>query len=271
MSTAVFHFGTEERFLLGTLHHTPRLRRRGAAVLLCNPMGEEAARAHRVYRVLATQLEQAGYAAQRFDFFGTGDSGGDAEDVSIAACQEDIELAAAELMRRSGVGRVVLVGLRLGASLAALASNRNRLCPRHLVLWDPIVDGASYLRELAAAHRAYMKGEMGEIEWGDRLRVDAHGAPTEAMGTAITPALAADLASIDLSAAPPQADHVTVICTRESPGIAKLREHWFNSPGLRWLDMPASVVWNSDAALNSATVPIDIIQAVVARIEEVSP
>ena len=42
------------------------------------------------------------------------------------------------------------------------------------------------------------------------------------------------------------------------------------APLARWLDMPASVSWNSDAALNNATVPIDVVQAIVARIEESS-
>jgi pimeloyl-ACP methyl ester carboxylesterase len=219
--------------------------------------------------VLATQLERTGYAAQRFDFFGTGDSGGEGDDLDVAACLADIELAAAELIRLSGVTRLVLVGLRLGASLAALAAER--LCPRHLVLWDPVVDGASYLRELAVAHRTFMKDELGEVAWRDLLRVDSNGVPDEALGTAITPALAAGIAAIDLAKALPRADQVTVISTRESPGTARLRQRWCTSSGVRWLDMPASVAWNSDAALNNATVPIDIVQAIVARIEELSP
>lgn len=269
MSSAVFHFGSEERYLLGTLHHTPRLRRRSAAVLMCNPMGEEASRAHRLYRVLAMQLDRAGYAAQRFDYFGTGDSAGDSKDFDVTASRTDIEVAAAELTRLSGVNRLVLVGLRLGATLAALACEP--LCPRHLVMWDPVVDGSDYLRELAAAHRTYMKSEMGELGWRDRLRVDVNGVPDEALGTAITPLLAAGIASIDLAKSFPRAEHVTVISTRETAGMAKLRDRWSGLPGLFWLDMPASVAWNSDAALNNATVPIDIVQSIVARIEELSP
>jgi hypothetical protein len=35
--------------------------------------------------------------------------------------------------------------------------------------------------------------------------------------------------------------------------------------------MTESPAWNTDAALNAMTVPIDIVQAVVARIEETSP
>ena len=94
------------------------------------------------------------------------------------------------------------------------------------MLWDPVVDGAAYLRELAGAHRTYMKGELGEIAWRDRLRVDANGVPEEALGTPITPSLASGLASIDLARALPRAEHISVICTRESAVMAKLRERW---------------------------------------------
>jgi pimeloyl-ACP methyl ester carboxylesterase len=268
MSVAVFHFGFPNRQLLGTLHYRPRLRQRGAAVLICNPMGEEAARAHRVYRVLASQLERAGYAAQRFDYFGTGDSDGDALEATIAAWGEDIETAAKELTRRTGVHRLVLVGVRLGASLAVMAAAR--LNARHLILWDPVVNGASYLQELAAAHREFMHEELGAV-WNDDLHLRASGATAEVLGTPISPELRNGLAGIDLTSIPLRADHTTVICSSASPHMVQLHEHWLSAPTMRWIDMPVSESWNSDKALNSATVPIDVIQTIVARIEELSP
>src|SRR5262249_23612523 len=51
------YFGAQHQ-LLGALHRPQRLRPRSTAVLLCNPFGEEASRAHRMFRVLATQLER---------------------------------------------------------------------------------------------------------------------------------------------------------------------------------------------------------------------
>src|SRR5882757_6389331 len=50
---SIEYFGAKQQ-LLGSLHQPQRLRARSTAVLLCNPFGEEAARAHRSYRVLAT-------------------------------------------------------------------------------------------------------------------------------------------------------------------------------------------------------------------------
>ena len=92
--------------------------------------------------MLARKLEGAGYAAMRFDYAGTGDSSGEIADFGVDAWVEDIEAAAEVLRQESGVTRIVLVGLRLGATLAALCAQRGRLRAAHVVLWDPVVDGA---------------------------------------------------------------------------------------------------------------------------------
>lgn len=237
-------------------------------MLLCNPFGEEASRAHRTFRVLATQLERAGYAALRFDYSGTGDSVGDSGAATVDAWVGDIASAADRLRTASGVARVTVVGLRFGATLAMLASARGELRPRHLVLWDPVVDGAAYLRELVAQHRAYMRAEIGD-GWQDRLRIAADGAPAEALGAPIGAVLGSQIAAIELTGVAPGADQVTVITTRVTPELERLRLHLPASA--RWLEMAESPAWNTDAALNAMTVPMDIVQAVVARIEEMSP
>jgi len=255
------------RQLLGALHHPQRLRPRTTAVLLCNPFGEEASRAHRVYRVLATQLERAGYTALRFDYSGTGDSLGATAGATIDAWIADIGVAAERLRAASGAARLAVIGLRLGATLAVLASARGELRARHLLMWDPVVDGAAYLRELAAQHRAYMQAENPGAP--DRLRVRGDGTPTEALGTPISDALAAGLAAIDLEAVTPSAEQLTVLATRTTPELARLRPRLPGSA--RWLELTGSAAWNSDAALNAMTVPMDIVQALVARIEETSP
>jgi alpha/beta superfamily hydrolase len=261
------YFGGE-RQLLGALHHPQRLRPRSTAVLLCNPFGEEASRAHRTFRVLATQLERAGFAALRFDYSGTGDSGGESEDATLEAWLADIGTAADRLQSASGASRIAILGLRFGATLAALAAARGAVRPRHLVMWDPVVDGAAYLRELAAQHRAYMQLEMGR-DRPDRLRTRADGTPLEALGTPIGDALAAQLGAIDLAAGSPGAEQTTLLTTRTTPELERLYERLPASA--RWIQLNESPAWNTDAALNSMTVPMDIVRALVARLEETSP
>jgi pimeloyl-ACP methyl ester carboxylesterase len=264
---SIEYFGAE-RQLFGALHYPQRLRARSTAVLLCNPFGEEASRAHRSYRVLATQLERAGYAGMRFDYSGTGDSLGDSAAATLDAWIGDVVIAAERLRAASGASRIALVGLRLGATLAMLASARGAIRPRHLLLWDPVVDGAAYLRELIAQHRSYMRSEIG-AGWRDRLAIAADGSPAEALGAPIGAVLGAQIAAIDLAAVAPLADQLTVITTRATPELARLRPSL--PAATRWLEMPESPAWNSDAALNAMTVPMDIVQALVARIEEISP
>jgi len=264
---SIEYFGVR-RQLLGALHQPQRLRHRGTAVLLCNPFGEEASRSHRTYRVLATQLERAGYACLRFDYSGTGDSLGDGEAATVDAWVDDVVTAAERLRIVSGAPRVAVVGLRFGATLAMLASARSDFRPRHLLLWDPVVEGAGYLRELVAQHRAYMRAEVGEA-WQDRLRIAADGTPSEALGAPISPALGAQIAAIDLAAVVPGAEQLTVITTSLTPELARLRPRL--PAATRWLALAESPAWNTDAALNAMTVPMDIVQALIARIEEISP
>ena len=264
----VLHFGPVTRPLFGALHTPQRLRPRSGAILLCNPFGEEAARAHRLYRVLATQLERSGYPVLRFDYHGTGDSSGESHEISIADWISDIALAIDELGAAAGARKIVAIGLGLGATLAALAVVRERLRVHHLVLWDPLVDGRAYLQDLAAAHRASMREELPA--WEDRL-VLADGIPNEAFGMPIGAALGAELAAIDLASEDLSGTNLTVISTKETPAMARLRARLGDSPFVRWIDMPASVAWNSDAALNAAVVPMDIVQALVKRVEDVAP
>lgn len=260
MGVSIGYFGGQR--LLGSLHVASRGR---DAVLLCNPFGEEAARSHRTFRVLATQLERVGISAMRFDYSGTGDSLGDAGAGSVARWLADIAEAAARLKQATGAARISLVGLRFGATLAALASEA--LAPRHLVMWDPIVNGRAYLDELAAQHATYMREELGPA-WHARAHVHAGGAPTEAMGTPIGDALARELSAIDLALAPPAGHRVTVIATRPSPGAEALRAKL--AQRAQWLELADSTAWNSDAALNAMVVPMSIVQAVVARLEQSS-
>jgi len=266
----VDYFEGNGRSLLGSSHPAPRLRAGGASVLLCNPFGEEAARVHRAYRVLAGKLQDEGYATLRFDYSGTGDSSGDAIDCTVDRWVDDIEAAIGELRRQSGSSQVVLVGLRFGATLAALCAQREHLGIAHLVLWDPVVRGDFYLQELAAMHSAYLNEELGP-----RAKVpsgrNGKNVPTEALGTPISAALAAQMAAIDIALTVPRTRHTTVVSTRDSQDMQRLRTLWQSCPALRWIDVVEGTTWNSDAALNSALVPAREIASIVTGVMECSP
>ena len=119
--------------------------------MLCHPWGDEYVHAHRAMRQLAVRLSGAGIHTLRFDFFGTGDSAGETADGDLAGWQADIELAMEEVRDIVGLTRVTLIGLRLGATLAARVAALHPKDVESLVLWDPILSGPDYLESLGAA------------------------------------------------------------------------------------------------------------------------
>jgi exosortase A-associated hydrolase 2 len=262
-----FYFGKPPRALFGAFHPPQTSTARGTAVLLCNPFGEEAVRAHRIYRVLALRLARSGHAVLRFDHPGTGDSSGDAEETSLEHWLEGIALATAELRARSRAPRIAALGLRLGATLAVLAAKKHPLDLHHLLLWDPVVEGPAYLRELAASHVEYMSDEMGSPFPPPQTTTE--GYPLEALGHPLPAALVAELAQIDLAKESIAAAHATVLTTRQGDDTRRLEQHLASSKNTRWIATSTSVPWNSDAAVNSAIVPMDILEKLVARITEI--
>ncbi len=141
------HFGTSREPLLGVFHPAAGPARSRLGAVLCPPFGQEYLRSHRAFRQLASQLARSGVAAFRFDYFGTGDSAGASDAGSPRRWIQDIGAATDELKDMAQAGSLVLIGLRLGAALAArCAEERSDI--RGLVLWDPVLRGDEYGEEL---------------------------------------------------------------------------------------------------------------------------
>ena len=267
-------FGPLGHELLG-LHQRPLGAGRQAGrvcCLLCNPFGQEAVRAHRVYRTLADRLARAGFHVLRFDYFGTGDSAGADEEGSLAAWTADVQRASDEIARRSGLPDVAWLGLRLGASLAALASAAAPRKPKRLVLWDPVVDGSAYLAELAAAHVEARREAFG-LRWDAESRVRAQvmeEARTEALGYPLTPAFKSELEGRALSPGAlrgARAARITVVGT--GPGAASLRTQLAGAgTDVRTLALGSDITWLTNDMLNDSTIPQDDLHALVAALTE---
>jgi pimeloyl-ACP methyl ester carboxylesterase len=138
-------FGEAERRLYGVYH--PPAKGGRHAVLLCYPGMQEYSAAHWMFRRLAANLAREGHHVLRFDYFGTGDSDGDSDVATPESAVADVHAAARELRDLSRARDISLVGLRLGAACAALAC-ASGLATRNLMLWEPVIDGAAYVREL---------------------------------------------------------------------------------------------------------------------------
>lgn len=140
-----FFFGKAKE-LYGTLHE-PAGAPKELAVVLCYPGPQEYHMTYWAFRRLAQQLARAGVTTLRFDYSCTGDSAGEVTDGRLARWAEDVATAAAELKELSGARRLALVGMRLGAALAARAVAKG-LKVSQLVLWEPVLTGRRYLEQL---------------------------------------------------------------------------------------------------------------------------
>lgn len=136
--------------MAGWLHRPPLHLDSKVGILLCAPLGRDARCTHRPMRVWADRLAAAGYPTLRYDHPGTGDSldlpeGADATRYWIDAVRPAVEF----LKARTGVTGVVLGGVRMGATLAAVAAQNPEFeGVEGLMLLGPITAGRSWLREL---------------------------------------------------------------------------------------------------------------------------
>jgi len=180
-------FGPPDRLLFGWLH-IPEGNTARAGVVLCPPLGIEGRRAHVAYRVLAAALARRGFLVLRFDYDGTGDSvGSDADPDRVAAWTASIRQAV-RFVEHAGATRRVVVGMRVGATIAVNAELAGGL--EALVLWDPCTSGGRFVREHQVLLRVIDPTEGGLT----------HG--VELPGHVLTEETAGDLGALRLEAMP---------------------------------------------------------------------
>ncbi|HUB47523.1 MAG TPA: hypothetical protein VMB73_21285 [Acetobacteraceae bacterium] len=144
-------------------------------VVICTTMGDEALNVYRPLVHLADRFAVAGWPTLRLEYYGTGDSNGeDGEPCRFQSWLNSIAAGVCWLRENCGVGRVTLVGVRIGAALAVRAA-----CGiediASLVLLAPAASGRRFLREMVL--RANATAEIwqvaGHIEEGGWF--EAHG------------------------------------------------------------------------------------------------
>jgi pimeloyl-ACP methyl ester carboxylesterase len=252
-----FYFGANDQRLFGVFH-APESRRAGAeGVVLCNPAFPEYTAAHRALRQLAVLLARSGSPVLRFDYFATGDSRGRSDEADLGHWRRDVLTAVDELKAISGVTRVSLVGLRLGATIAAEVSHQRHEI-KTLVLWDPVVLGRTYLAAITRQH-------LRENPARGRNRCDA--ACEGLLGYPLPDALRAVIERLDLTAVSHFGwSRVVLITSSQSTEYDALLEH------LRTQGVPvehyhdaAHPPWTEDIA-GRQLVPATVLQTIVRHV-----
>ncbi|MEW6442076.1 MAG: alpha/beta hydrolase [bacterium] len=123
------------------------------AVLLCKPIWGERIRTHRIFTNLGRALARKGFHAVTCDYFGDGNSSGDALDLTFDGMVEDVLRLYASLERKAFLSPFSLIGLRLGATVALAAATRLP-SPGKVILIEPVLDPIASLEEALRANLA---------------------------------------------------------------------------------------------------------------------
>jgi pimeloyl-ACP methyl ester carboxylesterase len=252
-------FGQPGRQLFGAYHEpSPGIAVRGAAVL-CPPWGPEYFVSHRIYRRLAIRLSEAGYHVLRFDYYGTGDSAGERTEGDLASWYGDASLAVDELRDMSGLTEVVAFGIRLGAVTSwRLAMARTDV--RTVVLWDPVIDGSDYLKELATAHAEI---ERWSLTRGPR-RSSAHGVE-ELLGMPLPAAMRASIETVvPAEFERPIAARVKVFQSDRVPAHEQLQQKMLAAGTSFHVEtMPLETPWRETEDIGAGRVPHVVLERMV--------
>jgi pimeloyl-ACP methyl ester carboxylesterase len=200
----------------------------------------------------------------RFDYFGCGDSSGDATECRISRWIEDVSEAISEAQSRTGLQEVCLVGLRLGAALSLLTAAR-RSNVKAVVLWDPVVRGKEHLEGLIALNRELLrfrpKPQKQEADW-----------PKDIIGFPIGRGLYEDIDQIDLLTIQEKpASSVLIVETEDNPsviGLKGLLESMGVSVTFQHAHAPQVWLPTVDGGLQ---VPMSVLQFVVSWLDRTCP
>jgi pimeloyl-ACP methyl ester carboxylesterase len=253
-----FYFGSSREPLFG-VYHAPAPAGRRTASVLCHPLGHEYLRAHRAFRNLAAALAERGCHVLRFDYLGSGDSSGDGERTTVSQCLKDVGLAIDELKDMSGLQKVTLVGLRVGAAFAALAAAGRRDVER-VVLWDPVVDGAEYVAAVRHLPTAWLDDSLG-------ASVTATVGDDELMGFPMDERGRRELMALTLAPAPQlRARAADLFVSEDRPDYRALQTSLETLVPVGYHVVPGAGEWDRGDLAHQILLPHAMVHAIAAEI-----
>ena len=189
METPLF-FKSNGYNLFGILHEPDERPSTAASspcplgIVFCHPFAEEKLISHRIMLNVARTLTNKGIYCLRFDFMGHGDSDGNFEDATVETRLSDIRNAIDFFKMRTNAEKVGLLGVRFGATLAAL-TNANLSGLDFLILISPVIDGKSYIENCLrsnlttqmATHKKILKDRnalVNDLMRGEKVNIDGY-------------------------------------------------------------------------------------------------
>ncbi len=191
-------------------------------VLLVPAFAEEMNRSRRMFAEQARSLAARGIGAATFDAFGTGDSEGEFAQASWDGWLDDLQAVVDHLRAPAATRPLGMIALRSGALLALDTFARRPGQFAQAVLWAPILEGRSIVRQLVRLHAAmFMNAERMDSDKRPLEERLAAGESLEISGYMITGSLVAALKARELrllaSAQPPPIDWFDIVAAASLP------------------------------------------------------
>jgi len=258
-----FYFRSAEKQLFGCYHFPQTKQIKKSALVLCNPMGQEYIRCHQFYLQLAVRLSRIGFPVLRFDYYGCGDSAGDSEEGSVAQWIADLNDAIDVVKKRSGLTRICLFGLRLGATLAAMIE-AERQDVEAIVLWNPVARGESFINDLKGIQK-----QMLRYTYVDNDSNTNGKELTEILGFPLPSNMLSDFRKINLfSTTPKSLSNILILENDENPDLRDLIDHYESSGAkIEFIQIQDPKIWLEQPY--KGMIPREVIQKVVSWLSEV--
>lgn len=173
------------------------------AFIYLHPFAEEMNKSRRMAALQAKAFAAMGLGVLQIDLYGCGDSAGDSGEATWELWKSDIAHASQWLMQK-GFESIHFWGLRLGALLALdyAASEKAGVGPAKFILWQPIVNGKSFLTQFL---RLKLVNELLSDDTGKASNVQVFreklgtGESLEIAGYTLSPVMAAAIDELKLS------------------------------------------------------------------------
>ncbi len=236
------------------LHLPPENAGTTKAVLICNPIGHEYMRSHRALQQLSDKLAKKGFHVLRFDYFATGDSEGEDNDNTLDDWRADIGSAYRYLQDYSACQHPHILGLRMGATLAA---DLYQLEPDILVLWDPIICGKTYMESLKQMHRLTIR-DLDRFRW---TRNDSgKTGESELLGFSFGESLQQQIEALHITElSGPQCKAAYVLLTDHKQESANVIRDWCQILPVCDIEfMPDTCFWDQPEQTETALLPHEI-------------
>jgi hypothetical protein len=136
----------------------------GQAFIFLNPILDEKKKSQKFQVDTARKICALNYYVIRFDYYGTGDSGGESFEFDFYEALKDMQYLTEHMRKKYALAAFKILGIRLGADLAAIIAAKGEFIS-DLFLIEPVSNGLRYLTELRLKRKLFFKlSDMAPVQ-----------------------------------------------------------------------------------------------------------